>query len=183
MNLIGLAGRAGAGKSLVASMLPGHRVIGLADPLYAGLSVMLGVDVGDLRDRAFKERAIPWLGRSPRELLQTLGTDWGRDLVADDLWVTLARRRIAGLLEQGVGVAVGDVRFANEARMIRELGGEVWLVVRPGAETTPHSHRSENGLPDDLIDRVVVNDCDIDELRRRVRAIHQEAADATADAA
>ena len=31
-----------------------------------------------------------------------------------------------------VDVAFDDVRFPNEAEMIRRLGGELWLVDRPG---------------------------------------------------
>ena len=173
MIVIGLTGKANAGKSLVASMLPGFQSIGLADPLYAGLSAMLGVDVESLRDRATKEVAIPWLGRSPRELLQTLGTDWGRDLVAGDLWVTLCRRRIE---EMAAGrVAICDLRFANEARMVRELGGQVWEILRPSGETTPHSHRSENGLPAELVDRVLINSGSIDDLAHAVDAAFAEA--------
>lgn len=178
MKIIGLAGRAGAGKSLVASMLPGgFRVIGFADPIYRGLSAMLDLQEDDLRGRETKETAIDWLGVSPRELAQTVGTDWGRDLIADDLWVTLARRRVKRLHDSGVRrIAFADVRFANEVEFIRdEMGGEVWLVDRPGAETTPHAHRSEDGLPADAIDRTIVNDCNLDELRRRVEAAFRAA--------
>ena len=168
MKIIGLTGKAGAGKTLVASML-GYRVIGLADPLYAAISAMLDVEVEDLLDRERKEVPIPWLGKSPRELLQTLGTDWGRDLIRPDLWTLLCRRRLEKMAADGVeGVAVCDVRFSNEVELVRSFGGEVWRVVRPGAETTPHQHRSENGLPDSAIDCTIVNDCGIDDLRGRV---------------
>ena len=178
MKIIGLAGRAGAGKSLVASMLPGgFRVIGFADPIYRGLSAMLDLQEDDLRDRTKKERQIEELGVSPRELAQTIGTDWGRELIADDLWVILARLRVKRLHDSGVRrIAFADVRFANEVEFIHdEFGGEVWLVDRPGAETTPHAHRSEDGLPADAIDRTIVNDCDLDELRRRVEAAFRAA--------
>lgn len=170
MIVIGLTGKVNAGKTLVASMLPGFRQIGFADPLYNGLAAMLEVDPDFLRARETKESSIPDIGRSPRELLQTLGTDWGRDLVHPHLWTVLARRRIEWMQREGITdrVAICDVRFANEVELIRSLGGEVWRVVRPGAETTPHQHRSENGLPDAVIDCTIVNDCGIDDLRGRV---------------
>jgi hypothetical protein len=170
--VIGLTGKANAGKTLVASMLPGFLQIGFADPLYNGLAAMLEVSADFLRAREAKESPLPDIGRSPRELLQTLGTDWGRDLVHPHLWTLLARRRIK-CMEVGAitdRVAICDVRFTNEVEMIRSLGGEVWRVVRPGAETTPHQHRSENGLPDSAIDCTIVNDCGIDDLRGRVLA-------------
>ena len=158
-------------------MLPGgFRVIGFADPIYRGLSAMLDLQEDDLRGRETKETPIDWLGASPRQLLQTIGTDWGRDLIRPDLWVELCRRRLFRLHDSGVRrVAIADLRFANEVEMVREFGGEVWLVDRPGAETTPHAHRSEDGLPADAIDRTIVNDCGLDELRRRVEAAFRPA--------
>lgn len=173
MIVIGLTGRAGAGKNLVASMLPGFMAIGLADPLYAALATMIDEDEALLRDRTTKEMPIDWLGRSPRELLQTLGTDWGRDLVAPDLWVTLCRRRITRL--QVDRVVVTDVRFSNEARMIRSLGGEIWQIVRPHAETTPHQHRSEDGIDIELVHRRIANEAGIDDLRYQVEWAFREA--------
>lgn len=164
-RLIGIAGPAGCGKDLAASFLEARR-IGFADPLYAGLATMLGVTEARLRDRASKER--PLVGEaSPRRLLQTLGTEWGRRCIGPDLWVDLARRAWRETLARGGSVVLPDVRFANEADAIRADGGEVWLVYRPSvAGVAPHV--SEAGLPLRLIDRLVVNDGTVDQLRERV---------------
>lgn len=171
-RLIGLTGPAGAGKNLVASMVPDAVVIQLADPIYAGLALMLGVEEQMLRARSTKEQPIEWLnGRSPRQLLQTLGTDWGRRLVADDLWLTLAARRIDQLEHAGApAVVIADVRFDNEAEMIRERGGEVWRVDRPPAAAAAE-HVSEAGISPALIDRVIDNHGTPDATRARVLAI------------
>ena len=83
MQLIGLTGRAGCGKDTIASFLceaHGFVQIALADPLRDGLKAMLGVTDEQLHRRDLKEAPIDWIGRSPRELLQTLGTEWGRAL-------------------------------------------------------------------------------------------------------
>lgn len=170
MRIIGLAGRAGAGKNAVAECLPGFGAIGFADPIYAGLAIMLDVFESELRSRETKERPIEWLGRSPRELAQTLGTDWGRGLVADDLWVRLCHRRIADLAMAGrAAVVITDVRFPNEVAMIRSLGGEVWLVERPGASIPLGDHVSEHSLAGVQFDRVIVNDGTLAELAGKVR--------------
>ena len=90
MQLIGLTGPAGCGKDTIANFLMethGFVQIALADPLRDGLKAMLGVTDEQLHRRDLKEAPIDWIGRSPRELLQTLGTEWGREHVAADLWL------------------------------------------------------------------------------------------------
>jgi hypothetical protein len=170
-RIIGLAGPAGCGKNLVASMVPDAVVVHMADPIYAALSAILGIQDTVLRQRATKERPIDWLGKSPRQLLQTLGTDWGRTLVAEDIWLRIARRRIEELAASGVStVVIADVRFDNEARMVQEMGGEVWGVDRgPTAGVSPHV--SESGLSPGMVDRVIDNTGTPDQTRANVAAI------------
>jgi hypothetical protein len=169
-RIIGLTGPAGAGKDLAASMVPGACRIAFADPIYQGLSTMLGIPEGVLRDRSAKEQPIVGIGASPRQLLQTLGTEWGRQMIRDDIWLRVAFWRWEQMAAGGVSlIVVPDVRFSNEARLIRENGGEVWLIHRPGVEPVA-AHSSEAGLPLKLIDRLVVNDGTVDQLRERVEA-------------
>ena len=169
-RIIGFTGPAGAGKDLAASMVPvGHR-IAFADPLYQGLSVMLGIPEAVLRDRSGKERPLAGFVASPRQLLQTLGTEWGRMCVGRDVWLRVAFWRWEQAAAAGAAViVVPDVRFENEARMIRGQGGEVWMIHRPGVEPVA-AHESEAGLPLRLIDRLIVNDGTADQLRERVEA-------------
>ncbi|MBU6222283.1 MAG: hypothetical protein KGR24_05965 [Planctomycetes bacterium] len=169
-RIIGISGRAGAGKNAVAEMIPGAFVVQLADPLYAMISAMLGTPEPLLRRREFKEADVPWLGRSPRQLLQTLGTEWGRGQVADDIWIRLLDRRIKTLEEQGVTtIAVADVRFDNEADHLRRSGGEVWHVRRASVEATD-GHASEAGVQAMPHDVAIDNDGTLDDLRQAVLA-------------
>lgn len=164
MILIGLCGRANSGKDTVAALLPATSSIAFADPIYEAVAAVLGVPVDTLRDRDFKEAVVPWVGKSPRVLMQTLGTDWGRKMVCDDLWIKIARIRIRN---GGQFVVVRDVRFDNEASMILEEGGEVWLVERPGASTCV-PHESEAGVSEALITRTVRNSGTIRDLAAEV---------------
>ena len=165
-RIIGLTGPAGSGKDLVASMLPAHR-IAFADPIYKGLAAMLGVPECVLRDRERKENPLP-VGKSPRQLLQTLGTDWGRNLVSESIWLEVAFWRWEKAAANGFPViVVPDVRFANEARLIHDQGGEVWLIHRPDVAPVA-AHPSEAGLPLAMIDRLVSNSGTVDDLRARV---------------
>lgn len=179
LAVIGVTGAAGAGKGTVAAMLGWHEV-SFADPLYDMISAMTRYSVEQLKDRQFKEQVIPWLGKSPRQLLQTLGTDWGRDIVAKDVWRRIFAQRIRGAQLLGVCcVVVPDVRFDDEADLIHdEFRGVIWEVTRPGAQTCV-GHVSESGLSRSRIDRTLVNAGTFDELREAVEATTDFIANAT----
>lgn len=165
--VIGLHGIAGSGKNTVAAMLGGFSEVYFAQPLYEAVSVITGLPVERLRDRDVKEAVIPWIGKSPRQMLQTLGTDWGRGMICDRIWVEAASQRIERMRGD---VVVTDVRFDNEAEMLKQrFGAAIWKVVRPGA-TTCIWHPSEQGVSEHLIDQTIDNGCDLAALERAVGA-------------
>lgn len=168
VRIIGLSGRAGSGKTTVAGMIPAAVVIQLADPLYAALSTMLGVPESMLRSPAYKERPFLGLGKSPRQMMQTLGTEWGRELIDRHIWIRLLEKRIETLRAQGVRtIVVADVRFENEADAIRRMDGQVWRVRRDEPATaSAHSSECGVGLEDD--EPEIVNTGTLDDLRGRV---------------
>lgn len=79
---------------------------------------------------------------SPRQLLQTLGTEWGR-AIDPDIWAK-ATLREAQKYEK---VVISDVRFLNEVDLINEAGGEVVKITRYtddlALETGNKAHTSE----------------------------------------
>jgi len=140
--VLGLTGRAGAGKDTAADFLCEHYgfvrcsfAAALKD-MAAQLLEEAGLDHAHIYEAGLKEQPMPGLhGVSGRQLLQTLG-DWGRAL-HPDLWVTLAAMRLG--LGPGQDAAVHDrivltdVRFPNEARWLAERGGLLVRVVRDHA--------------------------------------------------
>ena len=116
---------------------------------------------------ANKDRPIAALGRSPRYMLQTLGTDWARGMVNDDIWITLASQ---AALRNGVGMVISDVRFDNEAKWVRDVGGVI-IEVRRNSVTPVEEHSSEN--PVTLIDSdfIVNNNGSLEELQDKVREL------------
>jgi hypothetical protein len=171
--LIGLCGPAGAGKNTVAEFLTDFRQIAFADPLYQCVSTITGLPVSQLQDRAVKEAVIPWLGKSPRQMLQTLGTEWGRGSVHEEIWIRIALERAKPELAAGRSVVITDVRFDNEAQAIADAGGEVWRVARPGwrcLDDASASHSSEAGVSDHLIARIIDNSGSLDALRLQLAA-------------
>lgn len=158
--LIGLAGRARSGKSTAAEHLVRTHLLehyAFADPLRTGLMEIFNLDPEDFEgDR--KEQPLDWLGRSPRELMQSMGTEWARQMVNPDVWVKIAEQNLNYLqnsLSSVVGFVISDVRFENEAEFIRQRGGTIVHLHRPDAPAV-NPHASEAGLlirQDDLVVR------------------------------
>lgn len=169
-RLIGIAGRAGSGKDTAGSHLVeqhGFQQYAFADPIRAMLGALGAFPAADLINRDTKEVVIDWLGKSPRQMAQTLGTEWGRELVHPQLWVLMAQRRWDAAKAAGHSLVITDVRFENEARWIRSQGGHVIGLDRPGVEVVS-AHASEQADFEDLCDWFIRNDNTIDILLHRV---------------
>lgn len=165
--IIGIAGPARAGKDTVASFIiaarGGYRY-SFADPIRAML-VPIGVNMSDPYWQDRKEETIPALGVSPRRMMQTLGTEWGRELINEDIWLIIAHQR---LLSAGPGMVIPDVRFENEADWVRKHGGVILHLQRPdGIKVETHS--SENGVTVKDEDFAITNDGSLEDLQDRVR--------------
>ena len=167
-KLIGLYSHApGSGKSTVAKMCEGV-TFSFADPLrnfVACTLTSLGHNGFDLVKNS-KEQKIAGIGVTPRQMMQTLGTEWGRACVHPDLWVMIAESEAKNWL-RSVNVTFDDVRFPNEVDMIRRLGGELWLVDRPGV-VYEGSHASECALVDIIPDSIIKNFGDLRQLQKIV---------------
>jgi hypothetical protein len=125
----------------------------------------------DDRKETFK---FPVIGRTYRELMQTLGTEWGRDLVKATLWTDLAE----STLQKAEGcVVVTDVRFENEASMIRSNGGHIIHISRFGFQGD--THRSELGIAVNQNDLFLRNDGTLDGLRHRTSVLVRSLASVT----
>jgi hypothetical protein len=112
-----------------------------------------------------KEAPIPGLpGVTPRSLMQTLGTDWGRTFIRPSIWIEIALARTRRLLNSGHKVVIDDLRFPNEFIELKDLGAIMVKVVRPGVQAT-NNHPSEGLLNDHPWDATILNDGTLAELR------------------
>ena len=169
-RLIGLYSPApGCGKTTAASLLTEHERVSFSAPIKCAVWRLL--DDHELAGFHYvyedKEAIIPELGVSARHMTQTLGTEWGRACIHPDFWVTIARVEAQRIMAYGRSVVIDDVRFPNEAAMIRKLGGELWRIERPGVSYSG-DHSSEGGLEDITPDRVIVNDGTIAQLKEKI---------------
>ncbi len=160
MQVIGLTGFAGSGKSTVASYLGeehGFTRLSFAGPLKKMLRTLnpiiditdneggneySEVRVGELFKLGWTEALIkedPHMGGEYRRLLQVLGTDCIRS-VDPEFWV---KAGIAQMTDPDGKYVFDDVRFPNEAEVISRLNAlGLWHIERPGYEAV-NGHASE----------------------------------------
>ena len=165
MKIIGVAGPARAGKDTVGDYLvkyKGYKRFAFADPMKDMICALLGWQREHLE--LAKDEHIASLGYSPRELLQTIGTEWGRDTLNKHFWVDATFRQIANLHEGAwAGVVITDCRFENEASRIRKEGGIVTHISRSNAPVVAE-HVSEAGVSMKGSDCKLYNEDTIEDL-------------------
>jgi hypothetical protein len=166
--LVGITGYMGSGKTLAADHLcsqRGFRKLKMAQPLKDMLSAV-GLTTDDL-EGASKEEALTLLcDKSPRYAMQTLGTEWGRNLIGEDIWINLWERKATGLMSLNHNIVADDIRFENEVKQIRFMGGVVLRISRGGVAS---DHPTEE--QDFPVDFEVVNNEGTDSLIAKVDAI------------
>lgn len=99
-----------------------------------------------------------------RELLQRTGTEAGRGVIGENVWIDATLRR----LRSGIPAVITDVRFPSDADAVRRLGGVVVRVNRPGVGPK-NSHASETALDGYAFDWWIENDSTVEVLHARVR--------------
>jgi hypothetical protein len=144
--------------------------VNFADPLKEALET-IGVPHGSLwgsqeqKDTPLKR----FNGLSGRQIAQMFGTEFGRKMLCDDVWLNAWADRVA--LIRGP-VVVADVRFENEAAKVRSLGGVVIKVVRPGVVGTKHgAHDSERHVDFIKEDVLLINSGSVDVLAQKIVGI------------
>jgi hypothetical protein len=177
MTIIGLYSTAPqSGKSTVAQVISDEiaaEVLPMAGPVKAVVHSFLeeaGIDWRCLQ----KESVVEPFGVTLRSLYQTLGTEWGRECVHPDVWTHVWKRQAERRVLDGVPVVVDDVRFPNEAQLVKDMGGIMWRVTRPG-KPRPNGHVSEGGLDWWDFDGEIYNDGSMEDLIHTVRGCIREA--------
>jgi hypothetical protein len=134
----------------------------------AGMCVALDPTFSLERD---KNKPQSWAGgHTPRQIMQLMGTEFGRQMVDPEVWVNHAMALAVRHLLDGRSVVMSDVRFANESMAIMNHGGAVFQVVRPQSDSAQvSSHISEWGIPAEHVAGFVYNHAGVTELEITVR--------------
>jgi adenylate kinase family enzyme len=185
MRLIALVGAKQSGKTTVSTTLVTHygfQRVRFADALKRMLRT-LGLTEAQIEGDQKEVPASLLGGKTPRWAMQSLGTEWGRNLISQDIWVNACRQQVADLLGQGKKVVIDDCRFPNEVAMIHELTGELWRIRRSEVEMqigpvtrwmvqrgwSKTIHPSELYWPDFKAQVEIKNDARLTDLQEQVR--------------
>lgn len=171
-RLIALCGLATSGKSTIAEYLLENRFdfcsARFAEPLKTML-VALGLSDEQLYGGLKATPSELLCGKTPRFAMQTLGTEWGRDLIGDSIWTNAWSAQVREAFADDFSVITEDLRFANEAAAVRALGGQIWRVTRSSL-TQALSHVSETEQAKIAVDAEIFNNGSIKDLQDLVDA-------------
>ncbi len=150
-----------------------YNIIRYADKVKDIVCILLNCSRNDLENETFKSTPALF-GYTPRELLQLVGTDFGRNMIHRNIWIKLT---LDDYTENNDWI-IPDVRFKNEIDEIKRRSGVIIRVIRPSLKFED-KHESETDLTDDggYYDYVIENDSDIDELLEKVSEIYDEITD------
>ena len=192
MLIIGFTGLKQSGKDTAVAILrkeygySGVQSYAFAEPIYEMLGAllgelpMLGSGEGD------KNAVVEPYNVTLRHMLQTLGTEWGRKCIHPDMWTLRGEEILKDTTKFVPYLSIfvfSDVRFDNEAEMIKANGGHIIRIRRPtivpkartfrerltqvfGSEED--SHASESGVSERLVDATIDNNKTLMDFQQRV---------------
>lgn len=189
-NVIGLVGYAGSGKDTVARYMRDHKKyerVASADPIKRMVMSLMeasgfvgrGIhpedpDFYDFFEKHKNTEMFP--GATLRRVLQTLGTEWGRKLIDQDIWVRCSIEITRSFLSSEHLVVWTDVRFPNEAdAVLNEFGGQLWYIYRPGMDVMKHESESHIWDIRERCSRMIPNTSDLAVLEKRVHRTVRDA--------
>lgn len=153
--IIAFSGPRRAGKTTAANYLSrayGATQLSMAAPVKDMLRVLLQsyniVDTDRYLYGDLKEEPIPSLnGKTARYLMETLATEWGRDLIMENVWVDAAKNTM--LRNPRKLYVFDDLRLDNERNFVLENGGTIVEIV--GRGEYKKEHRSDFGGAYDMV--------------------------------
>jgi hypothetical protein len=147
-----------AGKlKIIASMITGIPVVKFEDQEFKKTKL------GPEWDRQFYTEGKGWEKRPMlvREFLQILGTEGLRTGLHENTWINALMADYEPVaFEQPSNWIITDTRFPNEAQAIKEAGGIVIRVDRPGVSAI-NAHPSETALDNWDFDHKIMNGSDL----------------------
>lgn len=181
--ILGLCGYAGVGKDTAAEVLLeecGFQRIAFADPIKAALLALdplVPAEDGKTHlhlsefsaDRDWAEvKEYPEV----RRLMQILGTEVGRNIFDPNIWVSLAEKKLLSVMSVGDAV-ITDVRFPNEARLVKKHGGLLIRIERPDFGPV-NQHVSDRASESWTYDIHLENDSNVANLHRKMKELVDE---------
>ena len=174
LTLIALTGSMNSGKTTISNYLT--HTYGFTEYAFANPIKDIGLTLGFEKHQMYgtqkqKLEINQYLNISGREFLQKFGTEIGRNLLpqiipsmqlGESIWIRLFEIYMEKIIKEYPNgcIVVSDVRFLNEADVIKKYGGYIIKIERPSDVFTTelYKHSSETEMtkinPDFTIDNI-----------------------------
>ena len=172
MKIIGIAGKAEAGKTTLANILK--------EQLETKDYKVLLINYGDFV-KFVAEKYYSWNGEKDengRTLLQHIGTEQGREKVDINIWVDMVINTVLVAQDDFDFAIVADCRFPNEFKRWEEFNIPITKIriARPLEQSKlteeQKQHKSETALDDYRDwDLFICNDGSYEELKERAKSV------------
>jgi hypothetical protein len=183
-NLIAFCGRKRVGKDVATGCLIkeyGFEQYAFANPLKLACQEIFMLNEEQM-DGCLKEVVDPEWGVSPRHLFQRIGTEIFRNQITkvfpemeeigNNFWVYRFKLWYKKQLEKNpnIRVVLSDVRFQNEADVVKELGGIV-IKIQRDTKLNTDSHASEKNIDNIKTDYIIENNGTIEQYHEKVKKL------------
>jgi hypothetical protein len=156
VDAIGVSGKKGSGKTTLtrlALIKQGYIPIPLARHFKVDMVAKDGAPAAEVFGAAETKSA------TTRDALQKRGTELGRNVYGEDVWLRHLEAHILDFVAHGITrFVIPDVRFPNEVEYVQQaLGGKVYRIIGRGVQSGD-AHPSETALDGyDGFDAVIDN--------------------------
>lgn len=187
--VIGFCGHAKAGKDTAFAgieeecfkLIPiKYHKLAFADPIRE-IGRTFGFSQEEMTDQSLKEKTNEFWDITPRKFMQLVGSEMFRNVFRKDCWIKLAEKKILDFKKEcesyvdslkkqkaylpGIHqiIIISDVRFENEAKMIKDSGGFIFKIRRDNGDQASSigvkNHESEAAIDKIQFDLLIDNDC------------------------
>ncbi len=172
--VIVFVGAKGSGKSEAAKFLQeefGVRRTRFADPIKKMLMSGFNLELNDVDGGSKELPSSKLLNKTPRYAMMTLGTEWGRIMIGQDVWINAWSNTIP---KHGP-ISVDDMRFPNEYDFVKNVMDGIVIRIHREGFNIDGSHASEShDLPYDFI---IPNNGSIEDLNNMMASLYSKIAE------
>jgi hypothetical protein len=176
-RVIAFAGPAGVGKSTAAVYLSQEDRLGkviilsFAEPMRRMVSTILPLGMESFEQGKKTNPTLGLCGKTPRQMLETIGTEWGKNLVGENIWLDIVANQI--MRGDADTYIIDDLRTDAEAIYLRDkLGAIIIHLSRQGVDYK-RDHITSCPISEDLVTHFVTTKdrSDLRALRNLARPI------------
>lgn len=162
-KLVGISGLARSGKDVAGEIILENLGEGWSRGAFADIPKEMLFVMGVDTKCANKDGEDEYYQYNIRNLMQTLGTEWGRN-IDNDIWIKAFKKK-----NPTGNFVITDVRMENEADFVRDNGGVIIHVKGRGG--IKGNHQSEAGIEIKRGDLLVFNDSDLENFEKEISNI------------